>query len=74
METPVIVALIGSAVTLMLGLHNARSSAKKTELEQVKEDLKKCHGDREMMMAENRQLSRENMTFARQLLEAASKK
>ena len=71
MEASVIVAAVGSGAALLLGLYNARRAATKSEMEVVLEKLTKCEHDRETMMMENRQLTRENVEYARRLLDLA---
>ena len=67
METSVVVALIGSVTALSLGLYNTSSSAKKTELEALKEQLKECDDDRAIQKANIEQLTRREVEITRRL-------
>ena len=72
METSAILGLVGTFAALALGIYNSRRAATKTEVDVLREQLKTCHSDRETLLTENRQLTRENVEYARRLLDDAS--
>ena len=71
--------MVGVSSTLALGLYNLRRAATKDALTLCREEMadsrekaRRCEMDRDALLTENRQLTRENVEYARRLLDRAN--